>query len=348
MTLNNSIISFDIGGTWLRACLLDEKGEIRFHSKKPSINYLNNPSLTATILQSRLVEYIISEVGIISKSNGTQVDTVVISMGAAINGQNGMVLNSGPLWGPNCEPFDLSSSLKAFMPMISWHVYNDISASLMCHVFKHGYVNKKACLITISTGIGMRIYDPHSKSIPCGRETGLQGEIGHLPTNFNFFGKLLDLKCDCGGSNHLNAFSSGRGVENILKKISRNMIDCSGSSLKWPVTLPELKNGLDNEDQLSNQIIAMIVKPITDSILWILTIDPLIDVIFITGGLYEYLNKYYSSELMQQLEFVGLYQTSEYHPSFFKDKLLFSDSVQNAGLLGASYCWLTKEQIKVY
>lgn len=348
MKLDNPIISFDLGGTWFRSSLLNESLEISFFSKVPSINYLTNPNDSPNSLQQKLVDYIVVEVERIIKCSGSPINTVVISMGAAINAINGVVLNSGPLWGPDCKPFDLLGALNMCSLHINWNVYNDISATLMYHSVHDNNLTKRSCLITISSGIGMRIYDPSNKKIPFGSEMGLQGEIGHLPINFSLFGKKLEMECDCGGKNHLNAFCSGRGVDNIIKNLPLLVPESNMLAIENIDSLSKFKDYLLCNNTVVEDILRKIVSPIAHSILWILTVDPQIEVMFITGGLYEYLGDFYSEELIRQLEHIGMYQTSEYVEDYFRSKLIFSDTVQHAGLIGAAYCLSLKDKVKVY
>ncbi|MYM59301.1 ROK family protein [Vibrio sp. OCN044] len=348
MQLDNPLISFDIGGTWFRSALLNESFEELSFNKVPSINYTTNPNESAESLQIKLVDFLVIEIERIVRCTGLPVDTAVISLGAAINVLNGVILNSGPLWGPECKPFALLEMLNIRSPSINWHIYNDISATLMYHTLHDNQLTKKSCLLTVSSGIGMRIYDASNKKVPCCSQMGLQGEIGHLPIDFSLFGKQLEMECDCGGKNHLNAFCSGRGLDNILKKLPALIPESSIHDIESIDSLHKLRDCLRNNNTYAEEILKQIVSPIAHSILWILTIDPQLEVIFITGGLYEYLGDFYSKELISQLEYIGMYQTSEYIEDYFSSKLKFSNTVQHAGLIGAAYCLNLKDEVKVY
>src|SRR6266700_3868644 len=98
---------------------------------------------------------------------------------------------------------------------------NDITASVLHYAWLYERNNlSKLMLITISTGIGCRLYDARSNTVPVDRIHGLQGEIGHLPICFEYKGHPIELQCDCGGMNHINAFCSGRGIEALIRVLA--------------------------------------------------------------------------------------------------------------------------------
>lgn len=95
---NFPVIVFDIGGTWFRFGLYSINNRLISSSKTKAINYLNTPHKTALELQK--------------KYSDLNLKNVSISMGAALNAHNGLILNSGPLWGPQCKPFNLKFYLE--------------------------------------------------------------------------------------------------------------------------------------------------------------------------------------------------------------------------------------------
>jgi hypothetical protein len=74
-------------------------------------------------------------------------------------------------------------------------------------------------LVTVSSGIGSRLYDHRARRIPYDCSHGVQGEIGHLVFPFELDGKLINRPCECGGWNHMNAFASGRGIAQTLRNL---------------------------------------------------------------------------------------------------------------------------------
>src|SRR6478752_5577625 len=148
---------FDIGGTWFRSAVLMPDGKLLHLSKLPAINYLCFPADAPQVLQARLADFLLQEVSRFSHVMGFPLLSAAISLGAALNARTGLVLNSGPLWGPDSGEFDLLAALRRRDSQTSWHLWNDITANLLYHATASGFEqHAKISLITVSTGIGMR------------------------------------------------------------------------------------------------------------------------------------------------------------------------------------------------
>lgn len=338
-------VVFDIGGTWFRSGMYTAGTGLTNQSKTPAYNYKNTPHDSITQLQLKLVDYLTKQVRSF-RSTRIDIKGASISMGAALDDRTGEILNSGPLWGPNCEPFDLLGYLRKRMPEVDWLIINDVSAALLRHVNDSEYRKaRRVNLITVSSGIACRTYDQKGQYIPLNAD-GIQGEIGHIPIHFSLFGEFITETCDCGGANHLNAFVSGRGITKILLRLSA----FGTSSIKDSELLNRLQGlsemelnktffsmlNASNPDAL--KILDEVTFPIAEMIIRTLTIDAEVEKIIMTGGVVHAAEKHYIESLLRNLEKIGLYQVPS-PATFFRKTVTLGVDDDNSGLLGAAIAY---------
>lgn len=336
---------FDIGGTWFRSGVYAKSLGLTNLSKAPAYNYMNTPYDEVIELQFKLVDYLIEQVQSYRREN-SDIQAASISMGAALNGHTGEILNSGPLWGPECKPFDLLRQLQERIPEINWLIINDVSAALLRHAQDSEYAKaRRTNLITVSSGIACRTYDQKGRYIPL-NEDGIQGEIGHIPIHFSLFGETITETCDCGGANHLNAFVSGRGIVKVLRRLAA----LETSPIKDSQLFAQLQ-GLEETDlnrmffSLVNkndpeaiEVLNQITFPIAEMIIHALTIDAEIEKVIMTGGVVHAVEKPYIKSLLANLEKIGLYQSSD-SSGLFKKTIRLGVNDDNSGLLGAAIAY---------
>lgn len=339
------VIVFDIGGTWFRSGVITKSGKLEFVKRCPAFNYMSFPDYSVSQLQDAFVGYLINETQRIQQElSQEKLQLVSISMGAALNAHTGLLLNSGPLWGPKCLPFDLLSILQEQEPSIKWIVVNDITAALLRHISELDVHSiSKVMLITISTGIGCRIYDRRLDRIPVDRSHGLQGEIGHIPITFEYKGRSIELFCDCGGFNHLNAFCSGRGIEKLLQILTYSWQQEFKSSIlskfnNHPecLTFIDFAEAVRHKDEFALSILDAVTFPLAKIIHHLLVFDPEVESIILTGGVVHTLGRMYLNSLLNHLEKIGLYQVTERDPSFFRRRICPGIQDDNSGLVGAA------------
>lgn len=336
-------IVFDIGGTWFRSALVDASGTLHGVQRTPAISFRSCPELTADALQARLVEYLTAEARRLAGGSG-RAARCVISLGAAMNGHTGLILNSGPLWGARQRPFDLLPALRRRDASCEWHVLNDVTAALLHHVHCLGpRVHGRTALVTISTGIAARVFDFPRRCVPLDPAHGVQGEIGHLPVSFQLGSRSLDLRCDCGGQNHLNAFASGRGIETVLRRLqAARDRDYESSALRaltgdGAPTVHHLAAAVEGHDGFARAVLAACLRPLADVLRVVLTHDPELDPIAFVGGVTRCFGDVLIDVLVSELERAGLYQVTDREAGFFRRRLCLGVLDDDAGLLG---CWL--------
>lgn len=331
---------FDLGGTWFRWGYYLPAHGLSKYWRVPAISYLSQPHSSAAELQEAMVEFITARMQELCAAHPRQVKRVSVSVGAPVNARNGIVLGSGPLWGPAAGPFPLQERLQRALPPFSWYVFNDITA-LLAPYMRTDSVYAKTMLITVSSGIGSRLFDHRRGSIPFDGEHGVQGEIGHLVCTFELSGRRLDRYCECGGRNHINAFASGRGIAATLKSIAALEAGCARIS---PDAWLEADDGyrckawqaaLAEGNESAETLLDAFVQPLARILAAALTLDPQIERIVMTGGVVHGLGKCYRDALQRVFRHEELYQITARDPDYLNRRLYWEEPDDFSGLRGA-------------
>jgi predicted NBD/HSP70 family sugar kinase len=338
-----AIAVFDLGGTWFRWGRYRPSRGLAGCQRVPAMNYLSHPSLSATDLQMALTGFILSRVREIRSGDSDAIRAVGVSIGAPVNAHDMTVLGSGPLWGQSAEPFRLHEHLKEVSPDLQWHIVNDVTA-LLAPYMRDDAPYSKTMLITVSSGIGSRLYDHRTRRIPYDGKHGLQGEIGHLVCSFELEGRRIDRRCECGGWNHVNAFASGRGIAETLRHLPAFAADYSDmfsdSAAVWRQASDEhracaLREALCRGNETVAGLLDAFVRPLSRVLATALTLDPDIDRIVMTGGVVHGLGKHYREALQRTFLREELYQITACDPNYLTRRLHWQDADDYSGLLGA-------------
>ncbi|MET7320319.1 ROK family protein [Streptomyces sp. NPDC005549] len=334
-------VVFDLGGTWFRCGVRRPDGVLEQVTRQPAVNYLSHPRLSQPELREGLVGYVLTQTQRLAPPASGRSPRVSISMGAALNGHTGVILNAGPLWGPDSQPFDLLGALAARRGDVTWFVTNDVTA--LATYFAHQPKYRKAAkisVLTVSTGIACRTIETATRTVPLHPLQGIQGEIGHVPVDFHAAGDPMRLRCDCGAVAHLNAYSSGRGIPQVMARLGHAL-----GEPDWldPALLHEpavwarvLRRGLDERKPAARRLLDAVVRPLARSVISLLTVDPEVARIVVTGGVPRALGRHYPDAMLRNLTELGLYLISGDDPSYFADTVAFADSEADAGLQGAA------------
>lgn len=354
MNTNRSIVTFDIGGTWFRSGIFTLSNQLMAVTRQPALNYKTHPNFSIEQLQERLANYIIDETYRLREQFPSEnLCLASISMGAALNAHTGFIWNSGPLWGPNCVSFDLISTLNKKAPDIYWTMVNDVTAVLLRHVLEYKKEGlSRLAVVTVSSGIAFRTYDTRLQLIPVDANYGLQGEIGHIPINFEYQGHSFDLPCACGKLNHLNAFCSGQGIETVLVYLADRFDEDFKGSLLYNMVQGVTKQlkfnhfaeAVSCNDPFAVNILDAVTSPLARIFIHLFTIDPEIERVILTGGVVHTLQNRYLDSLLKQLSAIGLYQISSQNPNFFRDRFQIELVDDNSGMIGAAIAARMKVQ----
>ena len=121
------------------------------------------------------------------------------------------------------------------------HILNDISAAAW--QVSTTLAAKRFMVVTVSSGIGSKIFD-RSSSQGVLDDVPYAGEIGHLTVD-----EAPDApRCDCGGSGHLGAIASGRGIERQARRLAQS--DPAFRQSVCALQLGGIPETLNNEEHL--------------------------------------------------------------------------------------------------
>ncbi|GAB2331246.1 ROK family protein [Streptomyces griseoincarnatus] len=192
----------DLGGTTLRlGRVVDgvlDAGSVR---RVPTDGIDRHPGLSPHTLQDRVVAQLTYELEAYLRSpHAADANAVGVSFAGPIT-KDGTVLAGPTLWGGTAAPLPVGSLLERRLPL-PVVVANDITAAAWRYAATEP---EPFCLITISSGIGHKVFR-HGEILV--DDAGHGGEIGHWRVD------AADdaVPCECGGRGHLGAIASGRGV----------------------------------------------------------------------------------------------------------------------------------------
>ena len=341
---HTSIAVFDLGGTWFRWGRYAPSRGLLESQRTPAISYLSCPESSAAELQRALTDFVIRRTREMQADSSLGLQAASVSVGAPVNAHDNTVLGSGPLWGPTAGPFHLEILLSEAIPELQWHVLNDVTALLAPYMDGPAPL-RKTLLVTVSSGVGSRLYDHRLGRIPYDTTYGVQGEIGHLALTFELDGKVINRKCECGGWNHLNAFASGRGIAQILRNlasVSPRFVTLfpESSATRWEQAndeyrLQAFKVQLEEGNSVATDLLNAFVTPVSRALTAALSLDPEIDRIVITGGVAQGLGRHYRDALQRTFLRDGLYQISNHDPHYLARRLHWEDPDDSGGLRGA-------------
>ncbi|MFJ3640747.1 ROK family protein [Streptomyces sp. NPDC090108] len=222
----------DLGGTTLRIARYDtatrEVGDVR---RVPTAGLAGHPGTSAAGLQSKVVEQLCSLAADAVRRHGST------ALGVAFAGPvtaDGRVLAAPTVWSGGGEPVPLRLLLEERLgvPVV---VVNDLTAAVWRYV--EGPDQQPFCLITVSSGIGCKVYRAGEVLLDA---DGHGGELGHWTCDPSPDAPL----CDCGGRGHLGGIASGRGTLAAARRAAHADPDgYARSALAQAAPDPE---GLDN------------------------------------------------------------------------------------------------------
>lgn len=197
--MGDTILVFDIGGTVLRSGVYRTAEEnLICASTRPTPSAWNDAQRTPDEIRSRLFA-MMEEMGR-ELLDGAIPAVVSVAFPGPID-KSGRVLRAPTVWG-EAGPFPLREALQAVWPAAAVEVLNDVTAA--GYYYQRGD-GEDLCVITVSSGIGHKVFVQGHPAIGC---NGRGGEIGHLRVDFGDNAP----RCECGGRGHLGAIASGRGT----------------------------------------------------------------------------------------------------------------------------------------
>ena len=343
--VGDEVIAFDLGGTSFRSALLTREGRLAYTQRIPSVNCRSLPGRSPDDIVHEIASYVSETVlGLRPKCAVRAAHSAVaISMGAALNAHTGRILGSGPILGEGTPSVDLETAIRQRLDDVQVTIVNDVTASLIAHSRISGLRHtRRLALITVSTGIASRVLTCSVPHVPVCPQMGIQGEIGHHKVAFSINGVALSLKCSCGGMDHLNAFSSGQGIEQVIAE-ARHLFPNEfrhsylGRIDHRPAGALALKLALDQGDPFAGTILKAITLPIAEAIKWHFILDPEIDKLILTGGVSFLLGDVYLASVLENLADLEFYPMNGDAASFWAERIMLGPASDDAGLIGAAY-----------
>lgn len=317
---NTSSIVFDIGGTYIRAGVYNHSGLQPYILKEMAPNFtkleneedlLYNLLVVITSMYNTLNEYYENET----------ISQIGLSFPGPVK-RNGEILNAPTLWGKDVCNFNIKDFIAQSFEGKNVYVINDITAA----GWRYLEANRKDfCIITISSGVGCKVFKDGQVLL---NSEAIGGELGHV----FYRSKYLNIICDCGKNGHIGAISSGRGVENLARFLSIEMIDeFKHSSLYGSdLTTFSIVRAIKNEDEFALFILREAIRPIADAISFITLTIGIDDFIFV-GGFFNAVKNRYISILKEEIINNGIMNMDN---EMIGKMLHFGANDDNNGLIG--------------
>ncbi len=241
--MTKRVVALDIGGTFVRSAIVDGDGACGPIHRMKAPNFLGSPRADRSRLQGELVALVARSVTDVAIEAGLEAPLVVgISFPGPVD-RSGRVVSAPTLWGAGAAAFPLGRRLKEKLNSAHVVVVNDITAAAW--YYSDLVTAKRFCVVTVSSGIGNKVFDrDHPRGVLIS-EDGYGGEIGHVTVDDSPDAPI----CDCGGRGHLGGIASGRGLERLARK--RAAREC-GQHPESPVLAVAARNpdAITNEEYL--------------------------------------------------------------------------------------------------
>lgn len=323
-----AVVVFDVGGTHVRSAVLDAEGGLHDLAVEDAPSWVSYPGEDAAALHRRLVDSLAVQARWLAREH--RIASVGVSLGAAIDARTGTTLGSGPLWGEGTgHAFDTAAALSAAAPEFRWTVVNDITAAATAlAAAPDARELRRLAAVVVGSGVGMRSIEVGSGRVPVSADSGLQGEIGHLPAACRIGDRELVLACDCGQPGHLSSYASGRGITRILELLAAEGAGWLSTDEPLVDQFARAVAGGGREPLL---VLDAVTRPLAHALLTVLSVDAEIDRVVLTGGVPAGLGEAYLRSLTAQMDTIGLYG----RPGSLAGKVRVADPADEPALRGA-------------
>lgn len=215
------ILCFDIGGTFIKYALCNEKFQLSEKQKMPT-----NAKEGGQAIIQRIIEVIESY---------DNIDRVAVSTAGQVDSKNGIVVYS-----TDNIPYYTGMMVKSIIENktgILTYVENDVNAVALGEA-RFGAAKGYSDFISLAlgTGIGGAIY--LNNKLYTG-STSAAGELGHMITHAG--GK----QCTCGGEGCFECYASANALINAVNKISDEPLDAFQIFEKENMSKPEIRSEID-------------------------------------------------------------------------------------------------------
>jgi predicted NBD/HSP70 family sugar kinase len=205
MSNGRAFVVMDVGGTTVRTGRYVVEpgrpggGRLTAVRRVPTAGIARHRGAEVAALQELVVEQVVGEADrALRQGSG---EALAVAFAGPVNAV-GEVLAAPTIWGGGGQRLPLAGLLRDRLgvPVL---VVNDLTAAVWRYV--DGPDEPPFCLITVSSGIGNKVYW-HGRVLL--DDEGYGGELGHWRCDPDPAAPV----CDCGGRGHLGAIASGRGM----------------------------------------------------------------------------------------------------------------------------------------
>ncbi|MFH9008980.1 ROK family protein [Streptomyces afghaniensis] len=278
---SRTFVVADLGGTTLRvgriAAGADSAEAVR---RVPTEGLGRYRGLSARTLQDRVVDQLTRELAAyLCSPGGEEASAVGVSFAGPMT-KDGTVLAGPTLWGGAAAPLPITDILtrRLGVPVV---VANDITAAAWRYAAAEP---DPFCLITISSGIGHKVFRNGEVLIS---DSGHGGEIGHWRVD-----PAEDaMPCECGGRGHLGAMASGRGVLLAARRAAAGdpagfgrsaLADAAGGDPAG-ITNEDLARAVRADDPFATEVLRACLVPLAQAVNCVFTAIGVRRYLFIGG-----------------------------------------------------------------
>jgi predicted NBD/HSP70 family sugar kinase len=200
-------VAVDLGGTFLRCAIASDSGQLADLTVERISHDSRDPELVWAWLFDRIAAFAAA-----SHAGLGPEDPIAFAFPGPVADRS-RVIGAPTVVGPAPEMPDVAFMLRR---RTSRPVYllNDVSAAAW--YYESVVRAERFMVVTVSSGIGSKVVDRvNPERVLDARPYA--GEIGHIVVDVRLDAPL----CDCGGRGHLGAIASGRGTENMARRMSR-------------------------------------------------------------------------------------------------------------------------------
>ena len=226
------VLVFDVGGTKISHCIINEKGEIL-----TDVGKINTPKSAGEIY-----DYLKK----ITEQNGNNFDLVAIATAGCVNNENTKVLGSTPNLPEDYYKLDFSTLSKKRV-----FIENDANAAAWAE-YRVGTAKDytDSIVLTLGTGVGGGIIT--GGKLLKGSQ-GVAGEVGSMKISYD-----NKRKCTCENYDCWESYASGTGLKITAEEIAQSD-ECFKSSIykdKSPrdVTTYDIIEGIKVNDTYSQKV----------------------------------------------------------------------------------------------
>ncbi|MFJ4684266.1 ROK family protein [Streptomyces sp. NPDC088789] len=271
----------DLGGTTLRIGGTAEGTDRVEAVRRMATEGLDrHRGLSTQDLQDRVVEQLTRELeAYLAGPEGAGASAVGVSFAGPMT-KDGTVLAGPTLWGGPAAPLPITDILnrRLAVPVV---VANDITAAAWRYASAEP---DPFCLITISSGIGHKVFRKGEVLIA---DSGHGGEIGHWRVDPRADAVL----CECGGRGHLGGIASGRGVLAAARRaaaadpegFSRSALATSAHRSPDGITNEDLARAVRADDAFATRVLRDCLLPLAMAVNCVFTAIGVRRYLFIGG-----------------------------------------------------------------